>query len=152
MKKIIFVCLGNICRSPMAEYVFKALAEKCGKSDCFDVQSRATSYEEVGNPVYPPARAELERHGVFCGNHRATRLTYEDCATADYIICMDDGNVRAAKRIAGDVNGEKIVKLAAFYGSDEDIADPWYSRRFDIVFSQIERGAKGLLNILSERD
>lgn len=150
MKKIIFVCLGNICRSPMAEYVFKALIKERGLERDFTVQSRATSYEEVGNPIYYRAKEELDAHGVPCGAHRARRLSKEECLEADYLVCMDDGNVRAAKAVAGSAACDKIVKLASFYGSDSDIADPWYTRRFDLAYEQIRRGCEGLLAALAD--
>lgn len=148
MKRIVFICLGNICRSPMAEFVFKKLAADCGREKDFEVCSRATSDEEAGNPVYPYAEAELKKHGISCRGKYAVQLKKSDYAAADLFVCMDDGNVRSATRIFGGDPLGKIVKLPSFYGSDEDIADPWYTRRFDVAYEQIEKGCLAMLEAL----
>ena len=148
MTKIMFVCHGNICRSPMAEFIFKRLINEKGIADQFVVSSCATSTEEiyngVGNPVYPPARDELARHGLRCDGKRAVQLKAEDAECYDLFLCMDSANVRNAKRILGDTSAHKVKKLLDYAGGG-DVADPWYSDRFDIAYADIYRGCEAVL-------
>ncbi len=148
MKKIIFVCLGNICRSPMAEFIFKKMLSDRNLSDQFDVISRATSYEEEGNPVYPPARAVLKKHGVSCDGKTAMRLERSDYPESDLIVCMEERNVVNALRILGGDPDKKVVKLLDFAPEKGDIADPYFTGDFDLTYRQIEEGCRGLLNKL----
>ena len=152
MKKIMFVCHGNICRSPMAEFIFKDMIHKKGMSDRFLVASSATSTEEiwngVGNPVYPPARAELAKHGLSCNGKRAVQVRKSDYDKYDLFVCMDGNNVRNALRIFGSDPEGKIYKLMDYTSRGGDVADPWYSDRFDIAYSDIYEGCEALLSEL----
>ena len=151
MIRIMFVCHGNICRSPMAEFIFRDLAKKAGVGDRFFVSSSATSTEEiwngVGNPVYPPAKAELAKHGIDATGKRAVQLKASDANSYDLFLCMDSANVRNAKRILGDGSSHKVKKLLDYAGGG-DVADPWYSDRFDIAYADIYRGCEALLQTL----
>lgn len=149
MIKIMFVCHGNICRSPMAEFIFKKMIEERNLGNNFYVSSSATSTEEIwrgiGNPVYPPAEAELRRHGIFCHGKRAVQLQSSDYEKYDLFIGMDSANIRNMNRIlCGDPNG-KIKKLMDYTSQGGDVADPWYSERFDIAFRDIYEGCEALL-------
>ena len=130
MKKILFVCLGNICRSPMAEFIMKALVEGKGIGDEFYIESAATSREELGNPVYPPAKRVLQKRGINCELKRARQITAQDGDKFDYIICMDSSNVSNTKRILSSINHSKIYKLLDFTATPRDVADPWYTGNF----------------------
>ncbi len=145
MIRILFVCHGNICRSPMAEYIFRDSVEKQGVGDRFHIESAATSTEEIGNPVYPPARAELNRHGISCAGHHARQVTRADYSYYDYLIVMDRMNVRNLSRLIGDDPQGKVSKLRSFAGHNGDIEDPWYTGAFDEVYEQILEGCQGLL-------
>ena len=147
MKKILFICHGNICRSPMAEFVMKDLVKKAGLEDRIRVASAATSSEEIGNPVYPPARRELAKHGLGCAGKNARRMTARDYADYDYLVYMEQYNLRNMLRIVDDPEG-KMRSLMSFAGSGEDIDDPWYTGDFSGVYAQIERGCRGLLDTL----
>ena len=155
MKRIMFVCHGNICRSPMAEFIFRDLGRTKGlDSHCF-AASCATSTEEirngVGNPVYPPAKRELYRHGIECGEKRAVQLKKSDYEKYDLFLCMDQYNLRNALRILnGDPEG-KVRKLLDF-ADGSDVADPWYTDRFDVAYSDILRGCQALLSALTEAE
>ena len=146
MRKILFICHGNICRSPMAEMIMKELVRREGLEDNFTIASCATSTEEIGNPVYPPARAELSRRGIPCEKRGARQLTKRDYQQYDLLICMDDWNVRNAQRMLGGDPEGKIRKLLSYVGRVDDVADPWYSDRFDIAYDDIFSGCKALLN------
>ncbi len=153
MTKIMFVCHGNICRSPMAEFIFKKMLDEKGISSEFLVASSATSTEEIswngiGNPVYPPARAELKKHGIDCGGKRAVQLKREDYENYDLFIGMDSNNIRNMHRIFGEDKENKIRKLMDYTDQGGDVADPWYSDRFDIAYRDIFDGCKGLLKVL----
>lgn len=152
MIKIMFVCHGNICRSPMAEYILKHMAKEYGVLARLLVQSSATSSEEiwdgVGNPVYPPIRAELARRGVPCGDHRAVRLKRSDYEKYDLFICMDGKNVCDAERIFGGDPEGKIRKLMDYTPRGGDVVDPWYSRKFNVAFEDIREGCAALLMAL----
>ena len=152
MHKIMFVCHGNICRSPMAEFVLKDLVKKCGRENEFIISSSATSTEEiwqgVGNPVYPPAKRELLKHGITCDGKRAVQLKEEDYEKYDLFICMDSANVRNATRILnGDKNG-KVIKLLSYIGEDRDVADPWYTGDFSVTYTDVYNGIVALLKTL----
>lgn len=150
MKRIMFVCHGNICRSPMAEFIFKKLLSERGISDEYYVTSSATSDEEiwhgVGNPVYPPAREELRRHGIICDGKRAVQLTREDSSEYDMFIGMDEKNIRNMKCILGKECEAKIYKLMDFTTRPGDVSDPWYTDRFDIAYRDIYEGCLCLID------
>ena len=152
MIKIMFVCHGNICRSPMAEFIFKDMIHRKGISDNFFVSSSATSTEEIwngmGNPVYPPAREELSKHGISCDGKRAVQLQKSDYDKYDLFVCMDGNNVRNTLRIFGGDPQNKIHKLMDYTSRRGDVADPWYSDRFDIAYNDIYEGCEALLSDL----
>ncbi len=149
MIQIMFVCHGNICRSPMAEFIFKKMLRERGLEDRFVVASSATSTEEiwggVGNPVYPPAKEELARHGISCEGKRAVQLRREDYDKYDVFIGMDSANVRNMQRMLGGDPEGKIRKLMDYTPRGGDVADPWYSERFDIAYRDIYEGCAALL-------
>ncbi len=152
MVKIMFVCHGNICRSPMAEFVFKDLIKKQGLSDNFIVCSSATSTEEiwgeVGNPVYPPAKRELAKHGISCDGKRAVQLKKADYENYDLFIGMDSANIRNINYIFGQDNKNKVKKLLCYCGETGDVADPWYTGDFEKTYNDILRGCLALLKTL----
>ena len=152
MIKIMFVCHGNICRSPMAEFVLKDMVKKAGRENEFVIASSATSTEEiwggVGNPVYPPARDELKKHGISCEGKRAVQVKKSDYENYDYLICMDENNMRNIRRIIGSDPEDKIVKLLSFTGENRNVADPWYSGDFETCYRDIYNGCKALLEKL----
>ena len=149
--KIMFVCHGNICRSPMAECIFRKLATEAGVS--VSVASSATSTEEIwngiGNPVYPPAREELAKHGIDPGGKRAVQLQKSDYEKYDLFIGMDSANIRNMHRILGGDPAGKIRKLMDYTPRGGDVADPWYSGRFDVAYRDIYDGCKALLESIS---
>ena len=142
MIKVLFVCHGNICRSPMAEFVLKDMAAKAGVSHKFKIDSRATSREELGNPVYPPARRELNRHGILCDGHRATQITRKDLEFYDYIYYMDSNNRRNLHRMFPDFH-DFIPFL------NRDVADPWYSGDFTQTWADVQEGCQRILEELA---
>ena len=152
MKKIMFVCHGNICRSPMAEFIFKKMLNEKGISENFVVCSSATSTEEIwgdrGNPVYPLAKKELLKHGITCEGKTAVQLKKSDYDKYDYFIAMDSMNVRNIMRIFGSDKEGKVSKLLDHTDRKGDVADPWYSDRFDIAYNDILRGCEALLEKL----
>ena len=142
--RVLMVCYGNICRSPMSEFVFKDIVKKHGLENRVYIESAATSSEEIGNPVYPPARRELAKHGISCDGKTARQLTRADYDRWDLIIGMEQRNIRNMHRIfGGDLQG-KVRLLMEFAGSSEEIADPWYTGDFSGVYEQIVRGCEGL--------
>lgn len=151
MIKVMFVCHGNICRSPMAEFVMKKLVSDAGYSNDFYISSSATSTEELGNPVYPPARSELSKHGIGCAGKTAVQLRKSDYDNYDYFIGMDTANIRNMNRIFSSDKDGKIYKLLTFAGRSDDVSDPWYSRDFGTAYADIEEGCKGLLKQLMEQ-
>ena len=148
MIKVMFVCHGNICRSPMAEFIMKKLVADAGLNGDFLIASSATSTEELGNPVYPPARAELAKHGIGCAGKTAVQLKKSDYGKYDYFIGMDTANIRNMNRIFGSDPDGKIYKLLTFAGRSDDVSDPWYSRDFGKAYADIEEGCRGLLRSL----
>lgn len=152
MIKIMFVCHGNICRSPMAEFIFKKLIKDAGVESKFLVRSSATSSEEIylgkGNPVYPPAKRELAKNKIPIEEREAVQLKASDYYEYDLFIGMDSANIRNMIRIfSGDPEG-KVKKLLSFAGKDADVSDPWYSDRFDVAFADIHEGCTALLEHL----
>ena len=148
--RIMFVCHGNICRSPMAEFVLREMIRKAGLAGRVTVTSSATSAEEiwngVGNPVYPPAKRELALHGLSCEGKRAVQLTRADYDKYDLFIGMDSANIRNMHRILGGDPAGKIRKLMDYTGRGGDVADPWYTDRFDVTYRDVEEGCRGLLD------
>lgn len=155
MIRILFICYGNICRSPMAEYLLRDLADKQGVGHLLSIASAATSTEEIwngqGNPVYPPARQQLAKYGISCAGKRAVQVQKADYAKYDYLICMDNRNVRDLMRIIGSDPEKKVYQLLDFTGSSAEIEDPWFSGRFDAVFRSIKEGCEALLLALQEK-
>ena len=150
MKKILFVCHGNICRSPMAEFVMKDLVRKAGLASQFYIESAATSREEIGNPVYPPARRKLAEHGISCDGHAARQLTNQDYDEYDLLIGMDSANLRNMQRIySGDPDG-KLHLLMDYTDCSHDVADPWYTGDFEATWQDVLAGCQGLLHKLME--
>ena len=139
MVKILFVCHGNICRSPMGEYILKDLVSKAGAADRFEIDSAAVSREEIGVPVYPPARRELQKHGVACGGHRARQVTVEDYRRFDRIYYMDRSNARYLSRML-PADPDKIRPLLS-----RDVADPWYTGNFEATWNDILEGCQTIL-------
>ena len=148
MVKILFICHGNICRSPMAEAVFKDMIARRGLADRFDVGSAAVSSEELGNPVYPSANRELERRGLPRSNHRAWQLSRPDYECYDFFICMDRDNVYRLQRIFDGDRKHKIGMLLAYTDNPREIEDPWFTGRFEHVYDEIVEGCEALLDEL----
>ena len=145
MIKLLFVCHGNICRSPMAEYVMKELVHEVGRETEFDIASAAATAEEIGNPVYPPARQELARHGIDCSGKRARLLRREDYDRYDLLIGMDRENLRDMRRICGGDPEGKLCLLLDFTDRPGSVADPWYTGDFQATWRDVEAGCRGLL-------
>ena len=146
MTKILFICHGSICRSPMCEFVLKDMVKKRGIESEFEISSAATSREEIGNPVYPPARRKLAEHGISCGGHHARQMTKADYDHYDMIICMDRNNIRNIKRITGGDPHGKISMLLDFTDrAGDEVADPWYTGNFDATWRDVTEGLEGLL-------
>ena len=148
MKKIMFVCHGNICRSPMAEFVMKRLVQKAGREDEFFIRSSATSTDELGNPVYPPARREMAKHGIDAAGKRSVQLTREDYEKYDLFVGMDSANIRNMTRILGGDPEGKIRKLMAYTSRGGDVADPWYTGDFEATWRDVLDGCTELLKTL----
>ena len=155
MIKILFVCHGNICRSPMAEFILKDMVQQKGIADLFLIRSAATSTEEIwngiGNSVYPPAREILRTHGISCEGKRAVQVTKKDYGKYDYILGMDQRNIRNMLRIFGGDPEGKMYKFLSFAGSGRDIADPWYTGDFDKTYDDVLEGCEGFLEYLYEK-
>lgn len=144
--RILFVCHGNICRSPMAEFVMKDLVEKAGLSKNFRIESAAVSNEEIGNTVYPPVRKLLTQNGISCEGKYARKMTQQDYDDFDLLIGMDSDNIRRMKNIVGVDTKDKIFLLKSFSGQPHgEVADPWYSGDFNTTWNDIIAGCKGIL-------
>ena len=152
MKKILFVCHGNICRSPMAEFVMKDLVKKAGLASQFHIGSAATSREEIGNPVYPPARRKLAEHGISCDGHAARQLTNQDYDKYDLLIGMDSANLRNIHRICGGNPDGKLRLLMDYTDRPGDVADPWCTGNFETTWQDVLEGCQGLLHELTARE
>lgn len=150
MKKILFVCHGNICRSPMAEFVMKDLVKKAGLESQFHIESAATIREEIGNPVYPPARRKLAEHGISCEGHAARQLTKQDYEDYDLLIGMDQANLRNMCRICGGDLANKMSLLMDHTDHPGDVADPWYTGDFEATWQDVLAGCQGLLKELTK--
>ena len=154
MKKIMFVCHGNICRSPMAEFVMKSLARKSFAADELCIESSATSREEIGNGISPPAAYTLSMHGIECEGHRARQFTVEDYNSFDMVVVMEDYNKRNLMRLIGCDCENKVWKLLDFADDEPvqcsaaDISDPWYHGNFEKTYNEILKGCKGLMRYL----
>ena len=148
MIKILFLCHGNICRSPMAEYVMKDLVREADMEDRFFIASAATSAEELGNPVYPPAKRMLRAHGISCDGKTARRMTRADYNEYDLLIGMDHANIRNMTRIAGGDPENKIHLLLDYAGRHEEVADPWYTGDFQATWDDVAEGCAALLETL----
>ena len=148
MTRILFVCLGNICRSPMAEFIFKDLAAKAGRGAEFEAASAGTSSEEYGNPVYPPARRKLAEHDIACAGKTARQLTRADYDRYDLLIGMESRHLAAMRRICGGDPAGKMHRLLDYTARPADIADPWYTGDFDAAWNDIESGCRALLGQL----
>lgn len=146
MTRILFVCLGNICRSPMAEFVMKQLVEEAGLSNEFEIASAATSAEELGNGVYPPVRRLLLRHGINPDGKTARQMTRADYARYDLLLGMDSANIRNMARICGGDPAHKIARLLDYTARPRDISDPWYTRDFDRTWADVREGCEALLS------
>ena len=151
MIKILFVCHGNICRSPMAEFLMKELVEKKGLGERFYIESAATSTEEIGNGVYPPVRRILNARGIDSSSKRARQMTAQDYEKFDYIIYMDQNNLRNMKYIVSDTCG-KVSRLLDFTNYPHDVADPWYTGDFELTERDVENGCNALLEFLLKKD
>ncbi|WP_044110772.1 low molecular weight protein-tyrosine-phosphatase [Xylanibacter brevis] len=143
--KILFVCHGNICRSPMAEFVMKKIVADAGLEDSFYIESAATSTEEIGNEVYPPAKRKLAEHGISCKGKTARQMTRQDYLRFDLLVGMDDWNIRNMKRICGDDPDEKIHRLMDFTVRPGEVADPWYTGNFEATWNDVLEGCTDLL-------
>ena len=149
--KILFVCHGNICRSPMAEYVMKDLVKREGLEDECSIASAATSTEEIGNGVYPPARRKLQEHGISCAGYAARQLRQADYQAYDLLVGMDRANLRNMLRICGGDPEGKISLLMDHTSRRGEVADPWYTGDFETTWQDVLEGCQGLLEQLKER-
>ena len=151
MIKILFICHGNVCRSPMAEFVFKDMVQKAYLEYEFHIESAATSREEIGNPVHPGTRKILKEHGISTAGKYARQMTKQDYEDYDYLIAMDRWNIRNMMRILGEDPQQKIHLLLDFADSHGDIADPWYTGNFEVTYRDVVRGCEGLLKYLQNK-
>jgi protein-tyrosine phosphatase len=152
MIRVMFICHGNICRSPMAEFVFKDLVKKRGLEDLFIIASSATSTEELGNPVHHGTRNKLKEYGISTEGKRAVQLSKKDYEKYDYLIVMDGRNVTNTLRIIGNDSQKIVPRLLDFTENPRDIADPWYTGDFDQTYSDICEGCEALLNYILKLD
>ncbi len=148
MIKILFICHGNICRSPMAEFVMKKLVKDKGLSQKFEIASAATSTEEIGNGVYPPARKKLSEHGINCDGKTARQMTKKDYEYYDYLVAMDKFNLRNMSRFVDDDKDKKVSLLMDYTDTPRDVADPWYTGDFETTYNDVLNGCTGLLEFL----
>ncbi|MBQ4236749.1 MAG: low molecular weight phosphotyrosine protein phosphatase [Treponema sp.] len=151
MTRILFICHGNICRSPMAQCIMQQIVDNAGASDRFFIDSKATSTEEIGNEIYPPAKRKLNEMNVPLIPHHASQIKKSDYENFDLLIGMDDENIRNMKRIFGVDTEAKIHKIREFSGSHGDVADPWFTGNFDITYNQISTACHDLFKDLESR-
>ena len=149
--KVIFLCHGNICRSPMAEFIFKDLVSKNNMNNIFKISSRATSCEEIGNDLYPKAKKVLDSNGVKYTHHSAKRITLAEYNEADFVLAMEEYNIVNLKRVIGTIDENKVFLLRNWSNPKKDIEDPWYSNNFDKVFQEILEGCFDFLNFILKR-
>ena len=152
MTKILFICLGNICRSPMAEFVMKDLVKKTGLASQFHIESAATSRDEIDNPVYPPARRKLAEHGISCERHAACQLTAQDYEEYDLLIGMEGANLKNMQRICGGDPAGKMHRLLDYTDRPGDVADPWYTGDFEATWRDVSTGCQGLLASIQNKN
>lgn len=151
MHKILFICHGNICRSPMAEFVMKKMVSEAGLAAEFHIESAAVSAEELGNPVYPPVRHLLNAHGIDCSGKTARLVTKADYDRWDYLVVMDDSNLRLLTRICGGDKAGKFSRLADYTDHPGSIADPWYSGDFERTWREVNEGCAALLREICQK-
>ena len=152
MHRILFVCHGNICRSPMAEFIMKDVVNRNGCSDMFEIESCATSTEEIGNDIYPPAKAELDRHGVAYTRRAARRMRYCDYENFDMIVAMDAQNLRNMRGFVGDDPDGKVSLMMSHAGEDRGVADPWYTGDFSKTYADLRRSCEAIFDKLVNGD
>lgn len=152
MIRVLFICHGNICRSPMAEFVMKDLVSQAGLADRFEIASAATSTEEIGNPVHRGTREKLKQVGIHVAGKTAVQLKKPDYEKYDYLIGMDTWNIRNMLRMLGGDPEGKVYKLLNFAGSDRDVADPWYTGDFEATYRDVMAGCKGLMKQLISQE
>ena len=148
--RILFVCHGNICRSPMAEFVMKHLVDEAGLKNQFEIASAATSTEEIGNPVYPPAKRKLAEHNIGCEGKTARQMNRRDYAYYDHIIIMDRNNARNLHWLIGEDVDQKVSRLMDYTHRPGDVADPWYTGDFEATWQDVLEGCQGLLDYLTK--
>ena len=145
--RILFICHGNICRSPMAEFVMKHLCLEAGVLHLFEIASAAVSTEEIGSDIYPPAKRKLLEKGISFSNHAARQITRADYAYYDYIVCADRSNLRRLSYLVGDDVANKVSLMMSWTGSDRDVSDPWYTGDFEAAYNDIYAACKAILEI-----
>ena len=150
MVKVLFVCHGNICRSPMAEFVMKDIVKKNGLEDCFEIASCATSREEIGNSVHYGTRKKLREHNISCEGKRARQLVREDINKYDYLLCADSRNVINTMRRVNSNDSTRILRLLDYTDHPRDIADPWYTDNFDITYDDVVEGCTAFLDYVKK--
>ncbi len=148
MMRVLFVCYGNICRSPMAEFILKDMVKKIGLENQFLIESKGTSGEEIGNPLYYLAEDILKKHDVPYETRRAERFVASDYQDYDYILAMEEENVEEIKRIVGEDTQKKVYRLLDFTDNPKDIIDPWYSRNFEVAYQEIYTGCKSFVEFI----
>ena len=149
MRRLLFVCHGNICRSPMAEFVMKQLVAEAGVSDSWEIASAAVSSEEIGNDMYPPAKRKLKEKNVPFAPREAWQITRSNYQYYDYIVCMDRSNLRLLRYIIGDDIAGKVSLLMQWAGIERDVADPWYTGDFEATFQDVLVGCRAIMNSLN---
>ena len=142
---IVFLCTGNICRSPMAEFIMKKLIGDCGLEDRFKISSAACTSEETGNDIYPPAKRKMREKGIPFTFHAARRVTKADMDNADYVVVMDGRNIRSLEASFGRAYSDKTYRILEFTGENRNVSDPWYTGDFETAYTEIERGCRALL-------